>query len=138
LKIIVKNVNSLLQTHNKELLSILRKKYSAKIPGARYSKAYRRGWDGAKYFITEKGSFGTGLLPFILKDLELAEISYELEDHRDAVVDRHDIDIEKIQYRDYQESLINLALKKRMALIKAPTGAGKTVIFGRDTESVRK
>ena len=129
MKIIVKNVNSLLQTHNKELLSILRKKYSAKIPGARYSKAYRRGWDGAKYFITEKGSFGTGLLPFILKDLELAEISYELEDHRDAVVDRHDIDIEKIQYRDYQESLINLALKKRMALIKAPTGAGKTVIL---------
>ena len=29
----------------------------------------------------------------------------------------------------YQKSLIELALKKRMALIKAPTGAGKTVVL---------
>ena len=129
LKIIVKNVSSLLQTTNKELLSILRKKYSAKIPGARYSRAYRKGWDGTKYFISEKGKFGTGLLPFIVKDLELAELDYEIEDHREPVVDSHDIALPKIQYRDYQKSLIELALKKRMALIKAPTGAGKTVVL---------
>ena len=129
LKIIVKNVSSFLQTTNKELLSVLRKKYSAKIPGARYSKAYRKGWDGTKYFISEKGKFGTGLLPFILKDLELAELDYELEDHREPVVGRHDISLPNIQYREYQESMINMALEKRMALIKAPTGAGKTIIL---------
>jgi superfamily II DNA or RNA helicase len=129
LKIIVKNVSSLLQTTNKELLSILRKKYSAKIPGARYSRAYRKGWDGTKYFISEKGSFGTGLLPFIISDLESADLEYELEDQRSLSKTDYDIDVKGIQYRSYQKSLIELALEKRMALIKAPTGAGKTIIL---------
>ena len=129
MKIIVKNVNSLIQSENKELIKVLRKKYSAKIPGARYSRAYRKGWDGSKYFVTEKGSFGTGLLPFILKDLELAELDYEIQDERDPVIDSHDIDIPSIEYRDYQRSLVELALERRSALIKAPTGAGKTIIL---------
>tara|TARA_R110000851_G_scaffold301668_1_gene458326 strand:+ start:1832 stop:3172 length:1341 start_codon:yes stop_codon:yes gene_type:complete len=129
LKILVKNVNSLLKTENQQLLSVLRKKYSAKIPGARYSRAYKKGWDGSKYYITEKGVFGTGLLPFILKDLKLAEIEYEIQDEREAVLDSYNIEIPKIKYRDYQKSLIELALKKRMALIQAPTGAGKTIIL---------
>ena len=129
LKIIVKNVSSLLQTTNAELISILRKKYSAKIPGARYSRAYKRGWDGTKYFISPKGLFGTGLLPFILKDLDLAELDYEVQDLREPSIDRHDIDLPDIEYRHYQESLIRLALERRMALIKAPTGAGKTIIL---------
>lgn len=73
--------------------------------------------------------FGTGLLPFILKDLKLAEIEYEIQDEREAVLDSYNIEIPKIKYRDYQKSLIELALKKRMALIQAPTGAGKTIIL---------
>jgi len=129
LKIIVKNVTSLLQTTNKELIKVLRKKYSAKIPGARYSRAYRKGWDGSKYFVTEGGKFGTGLLPYILNDLDLADLKYELQDERDPVVDSHDIEVPTLQYRDYQRSLIELALERRQALIKAPTGAGKTIIL---------
>lgn len=129
MKIFVKNVTSLLKTDNKELLTLLRKKYSAKIPGARYSKAYKRGWDGSKYFITEKGSFGTGLLPFIEKDLQLAELKYSIEDGRDPLIDSPNIKVEGITYRKYQENLILTALKAGTALIEAPTGAGKTIVL---------
>tara|TARA_R100000008_G_scaffold57708_2_gene35711 strand:- start:559 stop:1899 length:1341 start_codon:yes stop_codon:yes gene_type:complete len=129
LKIIVKNVTSFLDTENKQLLSVLRKKYSAKIPGARYSKAYKRGWDGTKYFISEKGVFGTGLLPFIERDLEIAELDYSIEDKRTNAPSLYDTHIPSIEYRPYQKSLIDLALQKKMALIKAPTGAGKTIIL---------
>tara|TARA_R110000824_G_scaffold35687_5_gene111603 strand:+ start:4440 stop:5774 length:1335 start_codon:yes stop_codon:yes gene_type:complete len=129
MKIIVKNVTSFLKTENKELITILRKKYSAKIPGARYSKAYKHGWDGSKYFITEKGQFGTGLLPFIENDLELAELKYSLVDERDPLMSNFDIEVEGIEYREYQEKLILQSLKAGIALIEAPTGAGKTIVL---------
>ena len=129
MKIIVKNVTSLLETKNKELISLLRKKYSAKIPGARYVKSYRRGWDGSKYFITEKGKFGTGLLPFIESDLQSAELEYTLVDERDPLIDSPNVEVEGITYRDYQKKLILKALEEGKALIQAPTGAGKTIIL---------
>ena len=127
--ILVKNVTSLLKTKNKKLISLLRQKYSAKIPGARYSKAYRRGWDGTKYFISEKGKFGTGLLPFIEEDLTLAELPYTITDERDPLIDSPNIQVDGIEYREYQEKLIKLALERGSALIEAPTGAGKTIVL---------
>lgn len=129
MNIIKKNIHSFLQTKNKELLSILRKKYSAKMPGHRYSKAYKHGWDGSKYFITEAGRVGTGLIPYIEEDLELADIEYTVEDLRSPPIDSPDTSIPSITYREYQEELIDLALERRAAIIKAPTGAGKTIIL---------
>jgi len=115
-------------TDNEKLLNVLRKKYSAKIPGHQYSKAYKRGWDGSKYFITEKGCVGTGLIPFIQSDLSDAEIDFTVTDKRSSPV-IESTDLESIEFRDYQRSLVQLALEKRCALINAPTGAGKTIIL---------
>lgn len=129
MNIIIKNVSSLLKTDNTELLSILRKKYSAKQPGYQYSKAYSRGWDGSKYFITPGGVVGTGLVPFIVDDLKTAELDYTIVDEREPPLDSPNTEVPKITYRDYQQNLINLALKNRMGIIKAPTGSGKTVIL---------
>ena len=108
---------------------MLRKKYSAKPAGYRYSKAYKRGWDGTKHFITSKGFCGTGLVPFIVEDLISASISYETLDERNAPLDRVDIEIPTVTYRPYQEKLIRLALERRMAIIESPTGSGKTIIL---------
>jgi len=129
LNIIIENVNSLLRTDNPKLLSVFKKKYSAKIPGYRYSKAYQNGWDGSKYFISNKGVVGTGLIPFIIEDLEEAKIPYTVTDSRNPPVDTQDRTLPSIKYRDYQDQLIDLALEKRLALIQAPTGAGKTIIL---------
>ena len=118
MKIIQKNVTSFLKTENKELLSLLRKKYSAKIPGASYSKAYKHGWDGTKYFITEKGQIGTGLIPFIEQDLIAAELDYSIQDERDPLIGNPFIEVEGLKYRGYQETLIRKALEAGMGLIE--------------------
>ena len=108
---------------------MLRKKYSAKQKGYRYSQAYKKGWDGAKNFITAKGFCGTGLVPFIIEDLKAADIPYTVVDERSTPLDRYDTDVSGLYYRPYQEKLIKAALDQRGALIEAPTGAGKTVIL---------
>ena len=131
LKIIVKNNQSFLKTENKKLLTTLKKKYSAKVPGYNYSTAYKkRGWNGEKYFFSDKtGKFGTGLLSHILEDLTYLGIEYKIEDLREST-HSEDISLHGVTLRDYQESAVKKALKAKGCIIKAPTGAGKTLILG--------
>jgi len=131
LKIIVENNVSFLKTSNKKLLITLKKKYSAKVPGYNYSAAYKKGgWNGEKYFFSDKtGKFGTGLLSHIEEDLTYLGMDYEIEDLRTAT-HSDDISLPGVILRDYQESMIRKALKAKGCIVKAPTGAGKTLILG--------
>ena len=131
LKIIVKNNQSFLKTENKKLLTTLKKKYSAKVPGYNYSTAYKkRGWNGEKYFFSDKtGKFGTGLLSHILEDLTYLGIEYKIEDLREST-HSEDISLPGVTLSDYQASAVKKALKAKGCIIKAPTGAGKTLILG--------
>ena len=129
--IIINNNSSILKTDNKKLLTTLEKKYSAKVPGYNYSAAYRKhGWNGEKAFFSSKtGKFGTGLLSHIEEDLTYLGIDYKIEDSRNAT-HSDDIELPGITLRDYQESMVRNALKAKGCIIKAPTGAGKTLILG--------
>mgnify|MGYP003674714220 FL=1 len=131
LKIIVKNNVSFLKTDNEKLLSTLKKKYSAKVPGYNYSAAYKKGgWNGEKYFFSDKtGKFGSGLLSHIEEDLTYLGMDYEIEDLRTAT-HSDDISLPGITLRDYQESMVRKALEAKGCIVKAPTGAGKTLILG--------
>jgi superfamily II DNA or RNA helicase len=131
LKIIVENNVSFLKTSNKKLLTTLKKKYSAKVPGYNYSSAYKKGgWNGEKHFFSDKtGKFGTGLLSHIEEDLTYLGMDYEIEDLRTAT-HSDDISLPGITLRDYQESMIRKALDAKGCIVKAPTGAGKTLILG--------
>tara|TARA_R100000458_G_C8263963_1_gene239216 strand:+ start:97 stop:1446 length:1350 start_codon:yes stop_codon:yes gene_type:complete len=131
LKIIVNNNSSILKTENKKLLSTLKQKYSAKVPGYNYSAAYkRRGWNGEKYFFSDKtGKFGTGLLSYIEEDLQYLGMDYEIEDLRETV-HSDDIDLPGITLRDYQETMVRQALHEKGCILQAPTGAGKTLVLG--------
>ncbi len=82
MKILVNTLNSKIVTDNNDLLKALYNLYSYKTPGYQYSPAYkRRQWDGQTHFITKTGTFRTGLLPKILRDLKkiecIPEICYE-------------------------------------------------------------
>ena len=131
LKIIVNNNASILKTDNKKLLTTLKQKYSAKVPGYNYSAAYRsRGWNGEKYFFSDKtGKFGTGLLSHIEEDLTYLGLDYKIEDLRTGD-HSDDIELPGVTFRDYQESMIRSALEAKGCIVKAPTGAGKTLILG--------
>ena len=131
LKIIINNNSSILQTDNKKLLTTLKQKYSAKVPGYNYSAAYkRRGWNGEKYFFSSKtGKFGTGLVSHIEADLEYLGVKYEIEDFRETL-HNDDISLPGIDLRDYQESLIMSALSEKGCIVKSPTGSGKTLVLG--------
>lgn len=137
MNIIVKNTHSFLDIKNKDVIKVLRKKYSAKIKGYRYSKAFKKGWDGSKYFITEKGKFGTGLLSFIKEDLTTAGISYSVVDERPSLLKKYDIEVPSVKYRPYQKSLILEALHNKTAIIESPTGSGKTVILAGLLQALR-
>jgi superfamily II DNA or RNA helicase len=129
--IIVNNNSSILKTDNKKLLKTLAKKYSAKVPGYNYSAAYKnRGWNGEKAFFSAKtGKFGSGLISHIVEDLTYLGLDHTIEDLRDGS-HSDDISLPGITLREYQESMVLKALEAKGCIIKAPTGAGKTLILG--------
>ena len=126
----VNTINSTLVTDNPKLIRALVELYSFKVPRAEYSPQYKRhSWDGKKKFFSKKGQFKTGLLERVLEDLKKVEASPKILDNRKIVIDHKDYDLEKFTYYDYQEKTIQKALEKKRLVVKAPTGAGKTLII---------
>lgn len=130
MKIFVSNIYSVLETKEEDLLKALGKKYSCKSPGYQYTQRYRYGtWNGdIKFFNPKTGKFGTGLLSSILEDLDYLGRDYKITDDR-SIFKLKPYDIDNIEFRDYQISLIKRALKLKSCIIKSPTGSGKTIII---------
>jgi len=130
MKIVVNNKKSKLITDNPEIIEVLGNLYSFKVPGAEYTPSYRRRqWDGKKRFFSRTGTFGTGMLNSVLADLEkidcVPDIEYEVDFPPEASIKQ----IPEFTYFDYQEEAIEYGLKTRRCIIKAPTGAGKTLMM---------
>ena len=125
------NLRSKLNTDNPELLDALYKLFSFKVPGSEYSTAYRaRQWDGKQHYISRSGVFKSGLLPRILNTLKKIDCFPELQYQEDrTIIVQKDWSIPNFTYYSFQEQLIETALKNTRGIIKAPTGAGKTLIM---------
>jgi len=131
MNIVVNTLNSRIETDNQKLLDALYSLYSFKTPGYQYSAAYkRRQWDGNTHYITRNGVFKTGLLSRIIKDLEKIKCSPNLtqEDENKKITPKN-WQIQNFKYYDYQDELIQIALKNQRGIIKSPTGSGKTLIM---------
>lgn len=141
-KVEVNNIFSYLRTEDLTILSLFYKSLRFRPKGYIFSPAYqkfqrsggKRGWDGFTAFFSNKsGRFPTGLLPEILKGLESLQIVPEVIDNRSSVdftPITEDMFTDKGKsLRDYQVELGNKALKEGRGIIKAATGAGKTVLF---------
>jgi superfamily II DNA or RNA helicase len=125
-------------TDNPKLLSALVTLYSFRVPGAEYSRNYRsHRWNGTKQFITNGGTFRTGLLPRILADLEKVECTPEIID-KTGSLDLADHQIEGFDLYDYQEEFIEKIRQEKRGVVKSPTGSGKTLIMAAAVQALRK
>lgn len=130
MKFVIGTQKTRLETDNPKIIRALRDVYSANVPGARYSPSYRRRqWDGKKHFVTNRGVFRTGLLDSIQSDLRKANLEWE-EEHKNERPKSPSMEfIDGYDYRNYQQEAIEYALERQRCIVKAPTGAGKTLIM---------
>jgi len=131
MRIVIETLKSKIETDNPKLLKALRKLYSFKVPGSEFTPSYKnKRWNGKQDFISRGGTFRTGLLSSILKDLQKIgcdpKLVYEEEKR---VINFHNREISGFKLYPFQESLVTKALDLRRGIIKAPTGAGKTLIM---------
>ena len=131
MKIVIGTLKSKIQTDNPKLLRALRDLYSFKVPGAEFTHQYKRNrWDGKQCFISRGGEFRTGLLSRLLNDLQKINCIPELEyTEPSKEINLHDKKIERFDLYPFQEELIDIAIREKRGIIKAPTGAGKTLIM---------
>ena len=130
MKIVVGTQKSKIETDNPKLLTALQRLYSFKVPGAAYTVAYRRrSWDGLKRFISNNGTFRSGMLLKVLKSLEKISCVPEIEFNPPKKPVPVLKSFSNMKYYDYQEDLIQKSLFLGRGVIKAPTGSGKTLIM---------
>jgi len=108
---------------------------SFKVLGVEYTKAYKDGnWDGITYMVNSKKEFPIGLLDKVKNYLKNNNMIYEVVDNRPQVKLANSLDISKrleeleMPPRDYQLRAADIVDKSNMGIIRAATGAGKTLI----------
>jgi len=133
-KIVIKdNKYGFLQA-DEELLKKIIKLVSFKQDGVEFTPAFKSGWDGWTKLMTPKGKFSLGLLPRITSYLKKSNIEYEINDFRKKPQEKEPLDISKkltslkMSPRDYQMECIEKISVNNRGIIRAATGAGKTLI----------
>jgi superfamily II DNA or RNA helicase len=126
---------------NPQIMDLLKEDLSYKVQNAEFTDAYntidpktkKRKWDGRKRLVwkTKKSiRFPTGLLSKVRSVFDAFGVEYELTNRRPP---RYQPELnlafaEGIKLRDYQKDAVVRACKKGRGIIKAATGAGKTII----------
>ena len=92
----------------------------------------RRAWDGWKpqFWSNKKRTyFPTGLISIAIQYLKENNIPFSLQDHREKPQQNFSVlTSDDLEFYDYQDNAINLACNKGRGIIRAATGAGKTII----------
>ena len=139
MKIIVDTLKSRLVTDDRKLMSVMVDRYKYTIPGANYSTAARRGrWDGKKRFIASNGTFRSGLLNTIIKDLGKVDVVPDIEYRTPTPTEElSGYEIESFSYRAYQRYAIEQFRSKKRLILQSPTGSGKTLILAGIVKSLQ-
>ena len=137
----IDNVFSQLLTDDQEFKNKLWKALRFREKGYFFSPAYKQKfWDGYREFFSKKnGKFLTGLLPEIEYALKKTNHDFTINDKREQIefpfknVDDQFLnkwmppETPGVTLYDYQVDLINQAIKYKRGIVKAPTGAGKSL-----------
>jgi superfamily II DNA or RNA helicase len=141
---ILNNKTCKLSTDNMDLRSIIYASLSFKLNGVEYTQAYQNGWDGKTYLLTKKNEFPSGLLNTVQQIIKDNGQEVSIVDNRNPITNAAPLDISakltilgKIP-RDYQTDVLNAALANRKGIIRACTGAGKTLCMAMVTAALNK
>jgi len=101
----------------------------AKVPNAWHIKSVKEGrWDGIyRFFKMYNKTFGTGLLPKVLAELDRLGIAYTLIDKRTVPTPTLNLH-SSIILRPYQERVLTLVKEESRGIIWLPVNSGKTFI----------
>lgn len=138
----IRNVNSLIEGDLPiDVRDQIRKTLSYVIPNFKFMAAYKyavqagRKWDGTKTvaLINRGGVPGltipTGLAAYAAEILSAKGVNWVKEDERLVAVPETGWATQGLTMRDYQEPIVQEALKRQRGVVKASTGSGKTPIM---------
>jgi superfamily II DNA or RNA helicase len=139
----VDNIIGRLLTTDQKLKDLLSEKLRFRPKNYFHNPRYQsKKWDGWKYFFDKKtGAFLTGILPEIQAALRFKKKEYTLVDSREVPVWTQESigtdflkgsfpdGVDEFDLHDFQPDLLNQAIKYGRGIIKAPTGAGKTLVL---------
>ncbi|MDY0315703.1 MAG: DEAD/DEAH box helicase family protein [Bacteroidales bacterium] len=83
------------------------------------------------FFDRRGGKFGTGLLPYLKKHLDMKGEKYKIKNKSDpySLEVKKTVKFKNISFEDYQKRILNILNKEhRTGIFQAPTGSGKSII----------
>lgn len=131
--IILNNKKAQLITDSQEVSASLRNYLSFRAQGVEYTPAYQNGWDGITYLVNKKGEFPLGLLKMAQNHIITSGYEMKVEDRRPSLENASELNIaSKLAQinrvpREHQIRILEAATKNRKGIIRATTGAGKTL-----------
>lgn len=141
---IVNNKHAKITLPDQTLFNRLRRTLSYKTAGVEYTAAYKNGWDGVNYLLAKNGTFLLGLLNKVIDFLKINKVDYQLVDKREKLIINESIDLSinlnKYGYtaRSYQQRIVDAAIANTKGIVRACTGAGKTLCTALITASLNK
>lgn len=107
----------------------IRRLLSARPDGYQFAPKFKRGlWDGYISLFDKSNKFPSGLLGYVLENLDQGDWDYEVWDYDVPVPDTLDYSIPGYTFRDYQTRAIQAVLQEGRGILKMATNAGKTLI----------
>ena len=131
-------------TEDLNLFKKIKKHLSYRIEGVEYTEAYKNGWNGITYLISDKGLFSLGLIENVKIFIKENNIEYEIEDNRLPIQINEEINISenlkklKIIPRDYQEKIVKACIENTRGIVRLCTGSGKTLCIALITAKLNK
>lgn len=143
--IILNNKKCQIISDNKELLKKLHTYLSFRLAGVEWTPGFQNGnWNGYQYLLSKTGKFNYGLLEKVKTFLNDKNETFILEDQRAPRIDNSELDISvnlqkyNLIPRAHQVRIVDTAARHDRGIIRAATGAGKTLAAAMLTAKINK
>ena len=143
--IVLDNKKCQILSDDQKLLSKLRRYLSYRPLGVEFSPGYQNGyWDGITYLLSKANKFNYGLLTKVKEWLTDNGHQYSIDDRRPPKTTSVELDISEslkkhdLMPREHQVRIVEACLKVDRGIVRAATGAGKTLSIAMLVSKINK